>query len=67
MLVLLLGKDKRREKREHKFWFFGEKKWSMRGGWEFNDDRWMKIGDLMVDNGKREFGLSRKKSLSISF
>lgn len=33
----------------------------LRGGWEFNDDRWMKIEDLTVENGEREFGLSRKK------
>lgn len=48
----MLGKHKR-----------SEQVLSMRGGWEFNDDRWMTSEDPTVDNGKREFGLSRKVPL----
>lgn len=29
--------------------------------WEFNDNRWITIEDLTVENENREFGLSRKK------
>lgn len=32
-------------------------------GGEFHDDRWMTCENLTVEDGEREFGLSRKKSL----